>query len=81
MPIEKLTAAQLSDRPRGRVNNEYQKFIESLKNGEGGRASTKRENATKQTIKNRLKRAAQSAGVTITFLRSPGDDVIFRIKR
>ena len=81
MPLEKLTASELTRRPRGRVNREYLKFIESLRSGEGGRTTTQKEGATKQTVKNRLKRAAKAAGVEIDFMRTPPTEVVFKIKK
>ena len=81
MALEKLTAKDLGQRPKGRPNQEYVKFLDSLRSGEGGRATTKGEKATKQTIKNRLKIASAASGVKIRFLRTPPDVVMFRIER
>jgi hypothetical protein len=81
MALEKLTAKDLSQRPSGRPRGEYVDFLNSLRSGEGGRATTKGEKATKQTIKNRLRTAAKSAGVNIKFMRTPPDTVVFRVER
>jgi hypothetical protein len=82
VPLEKLTASQLSKQPRGgRRRPEYSDFIGNLRSGEGGRATVDSEKATKQTIKNRLKKAANEAGVNIEFIRSSPKEVLFRINR
>jgi hypothetical protein len=44
--------------------------------GEGARAGTKQEGVTKVTLKKRLAKAAEIAGVKIKFHRSPPDAVI-----
>jgi hypothetical protein len=81
MPLEKLSANQLKERPRGRVNNRYLDFIQSLRSGEGGRTTTQREKATKQTIKNRLKKAAAAAAMDIDFIRTPPTEVVFKVTK
>jgi hypothetical protein len=80
--LEKLTASQLTKQPRGRRRKpEYAEFIRNLRSGEGGRASVETEKATKQTLKNRLKAAAEDAGVNIEFIRSSPREVLFRVTR
>lgn len=81
MPLEKLTAEQLAGgRPRRRGGNrEYVAFLRSLRLGQGGRATVEAEGITRQGIKLRLKRAAEEAGVTIEFLRSPASEVRFQV--
>ena len=81
MALEKLTAKDLSQRPKGRPKPEYVAFISSLRSGEGGTCTTKSEKATKQTIKNRLKTAASHASVKIRFMRTPPDTVTFRVTK
>jgi len=81
MPLEKLTADQLTGgrRRRRRGNREYIAFLRSLRIGQGGRATVEAEGITRQGIKLRLKRAAQEAGVTLKFLPSPANEVLFQV--
>lgn len=81
MPLKKLTAKQLNQRPSGRPNQEYVAFLSSLRAGEGGRATTDGEKATKQTIKNRLNVASKHAGVKISYMRTPPNEVVFRVDK
>ena len=81
MPLVKLSAKDLNRRPKGRPKPEYTEFLTSLRAGEGGRTTTDREKATKQTVKNRLNTAASHAGVKIHYLRSSAKDVVFWIER
>ena len=80
MPFEKLTAAQLNAASGTTgAKPEYVAFLKSLKVGEGGRSTVKAEGATRHTVKNRMKKAADTAGVTIKFSRSSADLVVFEI--
>jgi hypothetical protein len=81
MPLEKLTADQLSgDRRRRRAGNrEYIAFLRSLRIGQGGRATVEAEGITRQGIKVRLKTAAQEAGVVIQFIPSSANEVLFQV--
>lgn len=81
MPLERLTPSQLKGRPRGRANPQYVEFLTSLRAGEGGRATTKGEKATKQTIKNRLNTASKHLGLKVHYLRSPADEVVFWVEK
>ncbi len=81
MPLQKLTPNQLLGRPAGRPNQQYVQFLQNLRSGEGGRTTVSREGTSKQTIKNRLKVAASHAGVKVHFLRSPAEEVVFRVER
>lgn len=71
--ITKLTAAQLAARP------DYVLVIQGLAVGEGGMATTADEGTSKITLKNRLNRAAQAAGVAIKFHRSDDTTVVFEV--
>lgn len=80
MSFEKLTAEQLSGGRTGRpANSEYVEFLRSLRRGQGGRAMVEAEGITRQGIKLRLSRAAEEAGVTLKFLRSPATEVVFQV--
>ena len=74
MPFEKLTADEIDA-----FGSEYVSFLRSLKPGEGARASVDKEGVTKVTLKKRLDRAAEIAGVDIKFHRSPSDVVILEV--
>jgi hypothetical protein len=80
MPLQKLSAADLAGGPgRSRVSEEYVHFMRGLRPGEGGRASVKDEGVTRQSVKNRLKAAAEVAGVNVRFVRSGNDEVVFQV--
>ncbi|MFN2115315.1 MAG: hypothetical protein ACK2T6_06345 [Anaerolineae bacterium] len=73
MPFEKLSAAELS------ANPEYVQVLKSLQVGEGAKTTVKDEGVGKFTIKQRLTKAAEAAGVEIKFLRSDPDTVIVKV--
>ena len=77
MALQKLSRSELQGRKGRGARPEYVYFLKNLKPGEGGRAMIKDEGAGRQTVKNRLKAAADEAGVKIKFLRSPADQVVF----
>ena len=80
MPFEKLTAAQLNEVSGSTgAKPEYIAFLKSLKVGEGGRSSVKAEGASRQTVKNRLNKAAEAASITIKFRRSSPDLIVFEV--
>ncbi len=80
MPIEALTKKQLEERvPPSSLHPEYMAFMDSARLGSGGKLEVAKEGATRQTVKKRLKLAAQAAGKNIAFQRSPSDLVIFQI--
>ncbi|MFN2116039.1 MAG: hypothetical protein ACK2T6_10005 [Anaerolineae bacterium] len=79
MPLQKLTASQLVNKAAAPANPEYVAFLRSLKPGEGGRTTVEAEGVGRQTIKTRLGKAADYAGVTIKFVRSPSDQVVFQV--
>lgn len=79
MPLEKLSQTQLRRQRGSGVNQEYVAFLRSLKPGEGGRTTVESEGVSRQTIKNRLKKAADFLDVRIRFLRSDPDEVVFQI--
>jgi hypothetical protein len=74
MPLEKMSRAEMETYRGGgaRVaDQEYVRFLRTLKPGEGGRANAKTEGVTRQSMKNRLNKAAVAAGVKIKYLRIP----------
>ena len=71
MPIEKLSSDQI-----GAFGSAYVSFLRGLSVGEGARAGTKQERVTKVTLKKRLAKAAEIAGVKIKFHRSGPDSVV-----
>lgn len=79
MAIKKLTAAQVDARRTGTANEEYVEFLKKLKAGEGGEATVAHEGVSRQTIKNRLNKAAAVAGVKIKYFRSSPDQVVFEV--
>lgn len=80
MPLEKLSRNELKRERTASANPEYVAFLQSLKPGEGGRTTEAAEGVSRQTIKTRLKRAAQELGIGIRFKRSSADDVIFEVE-
>lgn len=80
MPLVKLSAAELSSRGgRRSANGEYVRFLKGLVVGEGGEAIVATEGASRQTVKNRLQRAADESRVTLKFLRSGADSLVFEV--
>lgn len=77
MSLQKLSRNDLQGRKGRGAKPEYVYFMKNLKPGEGGRAVVKEEGAGRQTVKNRLKAAADEAGIKIKFLQSPADQVVF----
>lgn len=77
MSLQKLSRSDLQGRKGRGAKPEYVYFMKNLKPGEGGRAIVKDEGAGRQTVKNRLKAAADEAGIKIKFLQSPVDQVVF----
>ena len=64
---------------RKRIIEEYKQFLLSLEPGEGGEIIPD-EGENRQTIKNRLRRAAKEVGVQLEFKRKRGK-IIFRVHR
>ena len=58
---------------------EYVDFVNSLRKGEGGSVDVSKAKASKQTVKNRLTRAAEIAGIKLKFRRSPEKKVVFEV--
>jgi hypothetical protein len=80
MPLEKLSREQLQNTgTRSTADPAYVKFLKDLKAGEGGRTDMKNETVTRQTVKNRLQRAADEMGMEVKFLRSSADEVRFKV--
>jgi len=80
MPLEKLTRAQLmGDKRSAGANVAYVKFLRGLDPGEGGRTTTEDQKVSRQTIKARLKKAADDLGMGIKFHRAPSNEVIFEV--
>jgi len=75
----KLSAEQLSSGAPTKPASRYAQFLARREVGEGGKTTVKAEGVSRQTIKNRLTRAAQETGTTIKFHRSPEDEVIFEV--
>lgn len=81
MPIEKLTRKQMQEQayPRSGGYEPYVEGLKSLRAGEGGRITVEDEGVSRQSVKNRLKKSADVAGVKIKFRRSAQDVVIFEV--
>jgi hypothetical protein len=74
MTFEKLSADEIAA-----YGSEYVAFLKTLKPGEGARASVGKEGVTKITLKKRLRKAADIAGVSVKFIRSPKDAVVLQV--
>jgi hypothetical protein len=57
-------------------NAEYVSFLRGMKPGDGGKADLNKEKGTRQTVKNRLNRAAEMNGIKLKFPRSRDPDVV-----
>ncbi len=79
MAIQKMTKAELGRYRSTGGYSPYVSVLRDLKVGEGGRATIAQEKCTKQTIKNRLNKSAESLGLKIKYRRSTAEDVVFEI--
>lgn len=81
MPIEKLSRKQMQEQsyPHGGGHEPYTAFLKSLRSGEGGKITVQDEGVSRQSVKNRLKKSADAAGVEIKFRRSAQELVIFEV--
>lgn len=80
MPLVKLSAAELSVRGNRReATPEYVRFLRGLSVGEGGQATVAAEGTTRPTLKNRLNRAAQDAGVQLKFHPTGAETLVFEV--
>jgi hypothetical protein len=80
MPLEKLSATQLQQVPASsRSSNEYVPFMQALTVGQGGRATVADEGVSREQVKNRLRSAAKAAGITIAFVPSNKETVVFKV--
>ncbi len=80
MPLQKLSRAELmGDSRSAGANIDYVKFLRGLKPGEGGQTTVEEEGVSRQTIKARLKKAADESGKGIKFHRSDSNKVIFEV--
>lgn len=77
--IERLTSAEL-DRMRGASRRpEYVEFLQGLRVGQGGRVVVGDAGVSRQSVKNRITKAATVAGVEIAYLRTKPDVVVFQV--
>lgn len=79
MALTKLSAGQLSFGAPTAPVSEYAQFLTGLDVGEGGRGTVETEGVSRQSIKARLKAAAQDVGAEIKFHRTGNDEVIFEV--
>ena len=79
MPIEALTKSELESTPASSGHEEYVAFLRGARAGSGGTLEVAKEKVTRQTIKNRLRTAAQITGREIRFQRSSKDSVVFQV--
>ncbi len=79
MPLQRLTAGELSALNTAPREAPYALFIGGLRVGEGGRGLTTEEGVGKAQLKNRLRTSAARVGVKIAFRPSGPDEVLFRV--
>ena len=79
MAIQKMSKAELTRYRPSRGGGAYVADLKEMKVGEGGKATTKQEKCTKQTIKNRLNKSADALGMKIKYIRSGADEVVFQV--
>lgn len=80
MPLQRLRPDELAiANALAAAPPAYVAFMKSLGRGEGGRAVVAAEGVGRPTLKKRLLAAAAAAGVTIAFLRSGAEEVVFRV--
>ncbi|HBY92364.1 MAG: hypothetical protein M5U01_08370 [Ardenticatenaceae bacterium] len=76
--IEALTPGKKPSQ-RARIREEYQNFLRDIHPGEGGEVQVA-EGENRTTIRNRLKAAAKALDKKISFLRTRGDILRFRVE-
>ena len=81
MPFEKLTQKEVDSlASRGSAGYQpYTEFIADLRVGQGGRITVAEEGVARNSVKQRLTMSAAAAGVTIKFLRSSEETVVFQV--
>ncbi len=80
MSLHKLTPNQVAQKKvAGTANQQYVEALSGLKPGEGGEATVAEEKVSKQTIKNRIKKAADHLEIEVKFIRSSKDEVAFEV--
>lgn len=80
MPIEALSKKDLEvTASPGKLHQEYVGFLESCRLGSGGKLEVAKEGVSRQTVKTRLKKAADATGKSIKFHRSPATHVVFQV--
>ncbi|HYN89222.1 MAG TPA: hypothetical protein VER55_11855 [Ardenticatenaceae bacterium] len=76
--IEAMTPGKARS-PRAAVRDEYQGFLREIEPGEGGQV-TIQEGENRTTIRNRIKSAAKALDQKVTFMRTRGDILRFRVE-
>jgi hypothetical protein len=80
MPIRVLSAEELVQRRSAAgASAEYIQALTSISPGGGGEVVVADEGVSRQSVKNRLERAAKLANVPIRFVRSDQDRVLFEV--
>lgn len=81
MPFTTITPEQAAEltASRGEAASEYIDNMRDLEPGTIVRIRPGDEGVQKQTVKNRLNRAAKALGVEVDYMRSPADEVLFTI--
>ena len=77
MALQKLSARDLAEPKVAKKTSEYHDFLKKTRVGSGGKESVSASGVSRQSIKNRLNKAASDTGVKIKFLRSGPDEVKF----
>ena len=77
--IERLTPTDLDRMRSASRYPEYVEFLQGLRVGQGGRVVVADTGVSRQSVKNRINKAATVAGVEIAFLRSSPDIVVFEV--
>lgn len=82
MPFQTITTEQAAEltASRGAAASQYLDDMRHLEPGQIARIRPEDEGVQKQTVKNRLNRAAKALGVEVDFMRSPADEVLFTIQ-
>lgn len=81
MPIIAMSKKELEETPttsRG-LHQEYVDFLSSARLGSGGKLIVKDEGVSRQSVKNRLGKAAAATGKNIKYKRSPATEVVFQV--
>lgn len=79
MALQKLTARDLAGPTKVKKTSEYHDFLQKCRVGQGGKEIVSSDGVSRQSIKNRLNKAASDLGITLKYHRSGAGEVVFEV--